>query len=187
MQVETRSSKRSGNPHLCCRCHRGNIVSKMGFRSNQCRSFVFLDIASFLPSLESRDDTAGRVGCYVLRFSTGSYSLHLDCRCHLEMTQSRQDWNSIRCMCVWVPDTASCLHFLKANPEPIFCPAIWHPHDDRQECDEPSFWYVSHVWFKQSWQAAQQSGPLICVNPTINKLCHWSVILLVLINNLDLF
>ena len=59
--------------------------------------------------------------------------------------------------------------FLKANPEPILSPAVWNPHDDGQERNEASVQHVSHVWFRPSWQGAEQSGSLICVNPTIKK------------------
>ena len=83
--------------------------------------------------------------------------------------------------------------FLKANPEPMIMisPAVWHPYnDDRQERNEASVRYASHVWFKPSWQAAQQPGSLVCVNPTINKInlmCNVSIIFLLLTHNLELF
>ena len=59
--------------------------------------------------------------------------------------------------------------FLKANPEPIFSPAVWHPHDDRQERNEAPIQHFGHVGFKPCWQGAEQSLSLICVNPTINN------------------
>ena len=60
--------------------------------------------------------------------------------------------------------------FLKANPEPMFSPAVWHQHDDRQERNEASVRYVGHVCFKLSRQAVQQSVSLTCINPTIHKI-----------------
>ena len=61
--------------------------------------------------------------------------------------------------------------FLKANPEPIFSPAVWHPHDGRQERNDASVRYVSHVWFKPSWQAAQKSESTIYVNTAMKINC----------------